>query len=503
MKRVLLFLAWLLATQIAAQAEPALNREEQLQYLRIRDRQLLLEQRRALLESHRRDLQAAQDLRDKGLLSARKYHSLLDRFREAQLDYDQAEILLEQTKLELLRNAIHLRVVEARRYLSAEGWDMVDILLENQAELRQALLVNPAFSPEETRTLLRVENIYVSLLKGPIIGEPYELRLASLEAGESTLLTFRLLQETPDIVVSLRYLDVEEEQPILFKQNPAHALPTLAAPEPALQGELGAEVLYDLSFDRPGGGEQSYALALVGLPPQFPGAFLDQGARVSQVRFADQATRARLSLEVEIPAALDPTRAGRTVPFYAAVTMPSEYAQINALQAHYAAGGIPEDELRRLKANFVRLELTPRGVGRLELLVDNQVLELGAGQSAALEIKVANRGSAAVHQIRPSLQGPPGWQASIEPQLIEVLEPGTWQALRLVAQPPPGGAGGDHDFAIAALGVLSEEKVEAPEEHLTIRIATPTDWGRALWLVAALLVLTAAGALVSIRRGRA
>ncbi|MCC7261119.1 MAG: hypothetical protein IT369_01225 [Candidatus Latescibacteria bacterium] len=486
----------------ARSAEPALNREQQMQQLQIRDRQLLLEQRRALLESHRRDLQAAQDLRDKGLLSPRKYRLLLDRFQEAQLDYDQAEILLEQTKLELLKNAIRLVVVEARPYTAAEGWSMVDIALQNQAEPGSALLVNPAFSPEETRTLLRVENIYVSLLKGPIIGEPYERRVPSLEAGETRTLTFRLLQESADIVVSLRYLDTHDEQPILFKQNPAHALPTIAAAPFSQVGELGREVLYDLTLERPPGGEQSFALALLGLPSQFPAGFLDQGAAVSQVRFADQATRTRLSLEVELPATLDAGRAGQTMPFFALVTVPSDYTRINALQARYAGRQVPEEELRRLKASYTRLELTPRGMGRLELLVDSHVLEVTPGLSATIEIELANRGSAAVRDIRPSLLAPPGWQSDLRPELIPVLEPGARQTLQLLAQPTAGQAAGDHEFAIGAQGQLEAERVEAPEEHLTIHLDTPTNWTNALWLLGALVALMAAAGVVSIRLAR-
>ncbi len=502
MTRLSLCLAGLLALASSpAGGEPALNREEQLQHLRIRDRQLLLEQRRALLESHRRDLQAAQDLRDKGFLSAQRYRLLLNRFQEAQLDYDQAEILLEETKLALLKNAIRLVVVEARKYPAAEGWSMVEVVLENQAETRDALLVNPAFSPEETRTLLRVENIYVSLRKGPIIGEPYELRIATLEAGERQTLTFRLLQEVDDIAVSLRYLDVHEEKPILFKQHPTHSLPAIAAMQFSQVGELGREVLYDLTLERPAGPEQSFVLALAGLPAPYEGAFLDQGAQVNQVRFADQATKARLSLQVEIPAALDPGLTGRSTPFFALVTVPAEYTRINALQVHYTGRPVPVEEVRRLKASYTQLELTAMGVGRLDLLVDNHVLQLAPGAPAELDIEVINRGSAAVRDIRPSLLGPQGWEAAVSPELIPVLEPGMRHSLRLHAQAAGRPKDGDHEFAIGAAGQVETERVEAPEEHLTVRVDTPADWTLNLLLIGALVVLVA-GVSLGIRLAR-
>lgn len=494
---------WLLVfASLLQAAEPALTREQQVHRLRIKDRQLLLEQRRALLESHRRDLQAAQDLRDKGFLSAQKYRQLLNSFQEAQLNYDQAEILLEETKLELLKNAIRLVVVEARKYTSPEGRSMVDIVLENQAELRNVLLVNPAFSPEETRTLLRVENVYVSLLKGPIIGEPYELHLPSLEVGEIRTLTFRLLQEADDIVVSLHYLDVHEQHPILFKQSLTHALPAIGVAQFSQIGELGREVLYDLSLERTAGGEQSFALALLGLPPQFAGAFVDQGVKVSQVKFADQATRARFSLEVELPTALDPDLAGQAHSFYALVTVPAEYARINALQTLYGDQPVPEAEVRKLKASYAQLELIPRGVGRLDLLVDSHVLELEAGENAELQVEIINRGSAAVRDIRPALLGPQAWENAVAPDFIPLLDPGQRLPLRLLAQPAGNLETGDHEFLISAQGQVEAERVEAPEEHLTVHVSAPTNWTFNLLLIGALAALMAGLGLASLRLAR-
>jgi hypothetical protein len=502
--RLLALCAWcvLALASLLRAAEPALTREQQLHRLKIQDRQLLLEQRRALLESRRRDLQAAQDLRDKGFLSAPKYRQLLLGFQEAQLNYDQAEILLEETKLELLKNAIRLVVLEARRYPSPEGRAMVDVALQNQADPRNALLVNPALSPEEARTLLRVEDVYVSLLKGPIIGEPYEMHLPSLEVGETRTLTFRLLRETDDIVVSLQYLDVREQHPILFRQSPTHALPRIEASPFSQVGELGGEVLYDLALERPPGTEQSFALALLGLPPSFAGAFLEQGVKVSQVRFADQAGRVRLSLEIELPAVLEPRLTGQPRPFYALVTTPSEYARANALQARYGAEPLPEAEVRQLKANFVRLDLTPRGMGRLELLLDSRVLELDTGGSAELNAEIANRGSAAVRQIRPLLLGPQNWESAVSPELIPLLEPGQRLSLRLLARPAAGPQAGEHEFLVSAQGQVDDERVEAAEEHLTVRVSAPADWTFNLLLAGALVVLVAGLGLAGVRLAR-
>lgn len=494
-------LSILLAGALGA-AEPSLTREQQLHRLKLQDRQLLLEQRRATLESHRKELQIAQELLDKGFLSQQRFKQILNSFKEAQLNYDKAEILLEETKLGLLKNAIRLVVVEARKYRAPDGRTLVDVSLENDSDTRAALLVNPSYTADDARTLLRVENIYVSLKNGPIIGEPYELLLPSLGVGERQTLTFRLLQDTESTIVALRYLDARDEKHLILKRSSTQVLPTISSAQFSQTGELNREVLYDLAVERLSDVESSFALAVVGLPQQLDYAFVDQGARVTQVKFAENTPRARLVLEVDIPERLDPGLIGQTRTFFALVTEPAEYARINALKSRYGDQPVPEEEIRQLRASYARLELVPKGIGRLEALIANLYQELRVGEPLDLEIELLNRGSVPVHNVRAALSLPYGWESEVEPALIKVLDPGQRAPVRLLARPPAGSGPGDHELGVSAQGQVGTENIEAPEKQLTLRLSAPADWTGNAVLIGLLVLLLAGLGLASARIAR-
>ena len=193
---------------------------------------------------------------------------------------------------------------------------------------------------------------------------------------------------------------------------------------------------------------------------------------------------------------------GQPRAFFALVTEPAEYARINALQSRYGSQPVPEEEVKQLRASYVRLELIPRGTGRLDLLVDNHVLELGIADTVALTIEILNRGNMPVHNIHSSFAGTPAWECALIPELLPVLDAGQSLSLQLLAHPATRLGTGDHDFIISAQGQVGEENIEAPEEHLTVHLSAPTNWTLIALLVGALLVLLAAMALASLRLAR-
>ena len=108
--------------------------------------------------------------------------------------------------------------------------------------------------------------------------------------------------------------------------------------------------------------------AVVGLPQRIEYAFVDEGAKVNQIKFDETKSKGFLQLELEIPEKLDRRFVGRTRTFFAMVTEPFEYDRINAIKAKYGDDPVPEDDIKVLKVNYVKLELIPKGIGKLEVL---------------------------------------------------------------------------------------------------------------------------------------
>ena len=348
----------LLAAVAGTEEERTLTREQQLSKLQLEERFMQLEQRKASMETQRQELETTKDLFERQFVALQTYRETENSYKDAVLRYEQAEIMLEETKLDLLKNATRIVVRGARKYKTEDGRAIVDIVLENSAETRDALLVDPSLTEDELHTLLKVENIYVSLKYGPVVGEPYEIHIPSLDVSERRTLTYRLLRDEEAVEVALTYLDLEESQVVILRKGGQQELPSINSAQFSQTRELQETARFDLTLERLSDEERSFALAVVGLP-RIDYAFVDNGARVNQVKFDENKSKVVLALELEIPEKLDRRFVGRTRTFFALVTEPSEYGSINDLKARYGNDPVPEEEVKLLKSNYVKLELFP------------------------------------------------------------------------------------------------------------------------------------------------
>ncbi len=479
-----------------------LTREQQLNKLRLRESRLQLEERRVRLQSHRRELTATKELFDQGFIALQKYKQTLHRFEQAHLNFEEAQIRLEQVKLDLLKNATHLVVDQARKYKTADGKNRVDLILGNESDTRDALLVDASLSEAEVRTLLKVENIYVSLRNGPIVGEPYESRIPSLGVGERKHLTFRLLRDVEAIYVGLHYLDIHDSKPILLKKGSVQDLPRINSSQFSQEGALNETVSFGLTLQRLSDEERNFALVAVGLPKRIDYAFVNEGAKVNQVKFDETTSTVQLRLQLEIPEKLDERFIGRTRSFFALVTQPTQYAPINALQSQYGDEPIPESAIQTLQGNYVELELIPQGIGKLEVLVSNRYEEIKVAEVLQLRVEFLNRGTVAVQNIKAALDVPYEWQEEVEPALIKRLDPGARAPIHISAQPPEDIAVGDYEIGLEAQGQVGTENIESLEKNITVRVGARSNIAGNAMLVILLVVLVCAIGLASVKLSR-
>ena len=498
---------WSLWGAIALQAagawgQASLTREQQLNQLKLKEHHLLLEQRRANLESYEQERDIAKKLFDQGFIALQEFKQKQNSFDQARLNYEGASIDLEQAKLDLLDNATHIVIEEARKYKTEEGRSMVDIVLRNASDTGDALLVDPTLSEEELRTLLKVENIFVSLDAGPIVGEPYEMRIDSLEVGQSHKLTFRLLQDETAVNVALLYLEKVDSRSVILTKGNRQDLPTINSAQFSQEGKLAGQVSFGVALERLSDEERNFSLAVLGLPLAIDYAFVDQGAKVNQVKFDENTPAVKLDLQLEIPEKLERRFIGLTRTFFALVTLPVQYGQINDLKARYGDQAIPEAEVKALKANYVKLELTPKGLGELEVLVANRYQEIKVGEELELRVEFLNRGTAAVQNIKAELDLPYEWESQVEPNLIRLLEPNQRAPVQVLARPPLDIAVGEYELGIEAHGQVGTEDIQSLEKNIKIQLAAHSDIAGTTILVGIFILLVVAIGLASIRISR-
>ena len=487
------------AVPLAAQT---LTKEQKLSKLRLQEGLLLLAERRESLQSHREELQATRELFDQGFVALQKYNQTLNRFEQARLNFEDAEIRLEKVKLNLLKNATHIVVDQARKYKTADGKSMVDLTLGNESDIRDALLVDESLSEEELRILLKIENIYVSLRYGPIVGEPYEVRIPSLAVGERHSLTFRLLADEKAVFVDLSYLDLKESKPVILKKGSLQDLPSINSSQFSQEGELNQSVSFGLTLQRLSDDERNFALAAVGLPQRIDYSFNNGGAKVNQVKFDENTSKVQLQLQLDIPEKLAERFIGRTRAFFALVTQPSEYAQINALRARYGDDPIPETDIEALKSNYVKLELIPKGIGELEVLVSNRYQEIKIDEELHIRVEFLNRGTVAVQNIKAVLDLPYDWEEEVDPTLIKILHPGGRAAVNITARPPYDIAVGDYEIGIEAQGQVGTENIESLEKNITVRVGARSNVAGNTILIGILVLLVCGIGLASVKISR-
>lgn len=468
---ILLHLA--LPCHIRAQS---LTKEQQLNVLKLQDRQLLVDQRYSNLESHKRELESARQLHEQGFYSLQRYKNNLNAYKEAELNFEKAQILLEETKLNLLKDATHIVIENTSKYKTDDGKTMVDITLANISNTQNALLIDPNLTTEEVQTLLKVENIYVSLSnQSARVGEPYEILLPALAVEERHVLTYRLLRDESAVNINIQYLDINDNKYIILKKGGQQELPSINSAQFSQSGELNQTVRFDMTLERLSDEERSFALAVVGLPQRIDYAFSNQGAKVSQVKFDENNSKVRLSLELDIPEKLERRFIGRILTFFALVSEPSEYSQINSIKTRFIDAKVHEKEIKTLKSNYVKLELIPKGIGKLEVLVTNRYQEIKTGDELKILVEFLNRGTISVQNIKTVLDLPYEWESEVDPTLIKRLEPGTRGSVTITTQPPVDIAPGDYDLGIEAQGQVGTENIKSIEKNITIRIGAQSN----------------------------
>jgi hypothetical protein len=501
--RLVFLLMFCSAGLLWSQQRPVGTRQQQLDKLQLQERHDRLEQARESLATALNELQTTQGLYEDGFVALQTFNATKNSYEEARLQLEEAEILLEQIALDLLKNATRIVVREARKYKSKDGKSMVDITLENASDVRDALVVDPSLTKQDLQALLRVENIFVSVRNGPVVGEPYESRIAALDVGASRTLTYRLLRDEDGVSIVLSYLDIDEKRiPVILRKGGEQTLPSINSAQFSQTGELQQTVRFDLTMERLSDEERSFGLAVVGLPRSIDHSFVDNGAKVNQVKFDENKSKGTLSLQLQIPEKLDREFVGRTRTFFALVTEPREYARIHALQAEFGDAAVPEERVEVLVANYVKLELIPKGIGKLEVLVSNTYREIQVGEELHIRVEFLNRGSVTVQNIKAALDLPYQWQEEVDPPLIKRLEPQERAPVNIIARAPVDIAVGNYELGIEAQGQVGNENVASLEKNLTIHVGASSNIAGNVILIGILVLLIVGIGVASIRISR-
>lgn len=506
---MVLFTGTILGEDVATVDRSAdLSKDELLTQLETRQAKLALDQAKSEMKRAKVEFEETKRLFEEKIVAIDKLNKARQVYEKAVLGHEQAKIELEKTKLEFLKGATLVTVVDAIKYRSVEGEVMVTIKLRNDSDIDKAWVAmggKENISKEKLTSLLKIDNVVVSLQDEAIIGDPYQQIIQEIKYGEEASLKYRLLKrDVEEITVVMEFLETEKRYTVFLKKEALQDLPTVSSTQYAQQGQLGTKIRYDLELERLAKTEQSFSLVVLNLPSAVSFTFLDprSQAKITQIKFTSEISKQSLDFEVSIPEKLAGSLVDKNISFYVLVTRQAQMKFIYELTQKYDGKDIPVEEIVKINGNKVNLILIPKGTPKVELMVANLFKEVQIGKEVELKFDVANSGTLQLRNVTPDISLPIEWQGRLEPREIPVLEPGEKKLTTATITPPENVSIGEYTIILKCLGHSGIESVEAVEKDFKLRIVPKSSITGTLVLMIILVGIVLFIAVASVKISR-
>lgn len=457
-----------------------------------------LRQKDLALQTARQKRDASKELYEKGLKSKLDYEADEIAYKQAQAGYQHAY-------LALFSEVPHISIVSAVKSQTGDGRKSVKLIIKNTSapnlDYSQLGITNPEVPLPDELKLMELTNTVVSLKneKNTIISEPYEAVIPVFKVGEEKTLYFNLLDDVDTGLVSLTYAGKTEDRPVFLQKDASANIVSVQSTQYSQEADLGGSSIYDLRLERFTKGSSVFKLQPINLPTQIQYEFLESRegtSRLSQYRFPEGETTKKIALKLYLPelanerdlAEADIT-IDKPIAFYVLV-LDQALADRYPPERKYREG-----DIAKIAAGKVRLELIPRGVGKIEVLLNNYFQQIKMGENIALITTIKNSGTRRVDNIRINTELPYNWSSHIEPDIIPALEVNKEARVNIRIKPPPDVGVGEYQIKIKTDAFAGQRKVQSEDKLDTVRIDAQTNvwltvglWGGLVALVLGIVV---------------
>jgi hypothetical protein len=472
----------LLFSFAAAQTQESQN----MKLLRLKSAQLSLELKKA-------DFDRYLKLKEDGLTSEADFAQRQTAYLQAQVDYQQALI-------SFMGSEARISVASAVKYQDRSGKKFVRVGLRYASkELKQ--LANLKINAEDLFPLdfmKELKDVYVSLLsEGKVISDPYEKTVASLPIETERDVTFQLLKDVENLDVSVSYSGKTEKTSVYLQKGISANMVTVNSAQFSQEADLESTATYDLSLEKFSGEANVFKLEAVNLPTQITYEFSDPttSARLSQIKFSEGITSLKLQLKLFLPKNPDErVILDKPLEFFVLALDNDQTEKLRGLEAAAGgAGGIGAAAIETLNVGFVKLELIPRGVPKVEVQAVNLYHEIKVGDTISMDVTIRNTGTRKLNNVRVFCDLPLNWRVEIAPDLIATLEQNKDEVVKIKFLPPEGVSVGDYEPKIRTDALADNRRVESEDKIVRIHISS-----KANVLGIGALVLLLVGLLVGI-----
>ncbi len=244
--------------------------------------------------------------------------------------------------------------------------------------------------------------------------------------------------------------------------------------------ELGKSATFDLSLELFSGANKTYSFLVLNLPKQIARFFKDPAgdARLSSVKFTESSHTKKAALEITLPERpTDDVLMDNPIAFFVVVTPRDLLEKFN----NPGEKNWSEEDLKKLDVGYVRLEMIPRGKGRLLVRTPQLYHAIKPDESARMYIEIMNEGSHRLDNIEISADLPFNWRKNLSNEVIPSLDIGEETRVELEFSPPSDVAVGKYDIRLKIGAVSNNQPVLSEDKNFTIEIqASANVFGTAL-----------------------
>jgi len=429
---------------------------------------LALKKAQLHLERMKGEFDIALKLKEKGLTSEQE-------FVQKRTEYLQAQVSYQEALISFMGSEVRVSVASAVKYQDKIGKKFVRVSLRySSKELKELAKLNiDAKDIFPLDFLQEIKDVYVSLRsEGKIISDPYEKTIPSLSLEQERPVTFQLLKDVENLDVNVFYAGKNETTSVYLQKGLSANIVTVNSAQFSQEADLESEAIYDLSLEKFSGEANVFRLKVINLPQQISYEFVDTQtqARLSQIKFTEGITSMQLSLKLFLPKNADEqVIIDKPIEFYCLALDDKQSAKLNELLS--STSSVDIKDIENLKAGSVKLEIIPRGVGKVEVQALSLYHAIKVGQNLNMEVRVKNAGTRRLNNIRIYTDLPLNWRSEIQPDLIASLEQGKEEVVAIEFIPPEDVSVGDYEPKIRTECIADNRRVESEDKIIRIHLS--------------------------------
>ncbi len=453
---------------------------------------LALKKAKAKYEQVRSRFERSEQMLEENLIS-------LQQFEEIKQQYFIEETNYQQALLRVIFDQPHIVIEKAIKYQTRDNQRRVKLSLRNTSggsmEYQKLMVSKDHIFGDELEPNT-IKSVFVSIMNTndqTIIGQPYEIKIPELKFGDVHTVDFLLLKEDVDAVkVSMIYSNRTVQRDIYLQTDASANIVDINSTQFSQEADLGSDATFDLTLERFSATDDVYKLTVLNLPRQISYDFIDSEtqARLSQVKFTQGVNTKKLELKIYLPDRDDENIViDEPIVFYALALSRDHFEKLG----HNGKVEYDQQEIDDIQGGKVKLELIPKGVGRIEVRAPSLYHEITVGDSMEMDITVQNTGTRRLDNVKISTDTPFRWRSIIQPDLVKSLELDKEEIVHLTFIPPSDVGVGAQEVKIKTEALADNRPVETENKIVRIQVDARTSI-----LMISLLVLLLSALVVGV-----